>query len=69
MVVIVVLVGGMGILLVVGMGIVILIGMGVLLVVRHVGHVYVKAIDCIKAISSFEGKLLLPHCIDISFAG
>ena len=65
----VVLVVGMGVLLIVSVDIVLVVGMGVLLVVRQVGHVYLKAIDCINAINSFEGEFLLPHCIEISFAG
>ena len=60
----VVLVVGMGVVLIVSVGIVLVVGMGVLLVVRQVGHVYLKAIDCINAINSFEGEFLLPHCID-----
>ena len=65
----VVLVVGMGVVLIVSVGIVLVVCIGVLLVVRQVGHVYLKAIDCINAINSFEGEFLLPHCIDISFAG
>ena len=63
------LVVGMSVVLIVSVGIVLVVGIGVLLVVRQVGHVYLKAIDCINAINSFEGEFLLPHCIDISFAG
>ena len=62
------LVVGMGVVLVVGVWVVLVVGLGVILVVRQVGNVYVKAIDCIKAINSFEDEFLLPHYIDISFA-
>ena len=68
----------MGVVLVVGMGVVLIVSVEysisswygcIIIVVRQVGHVYLKAIDCINAINSFEGEFLLPHCIDISFAG